>query len=96
MDWSRGMVSQIANLGPNYSEWVNKPVDRPLRLFDATAIEMLTKTPWWLVPGFWIPIIILLIKIGINDAHDRNYGNVSVANFLCFPVILLCYFVCML
>lgn len=77
MDWSRGMVSQIASLGPNYAEWVNKPVDRPLRLFDTTALEMLTKTPWWLVPGFWIPIIIILIKIGINDAHGRHYGNVS-------------------
>lgn len=76
VDWSRGMVSQISSLGANYTEWVNKPVDRPLRLFDSTAIEMLTKTPWWLVPGFWIPIIIFLIKIGINDAHDKHYGNV--------------------
>lgn len=71
------MVAQIGSLGANYTEWVNKPVDRPLRLFDTTALEMLTKTPWWLVPCFWIPIITYLINIGINEAHTKHYGNVS-------------------
>lgn len=71
------MISQIGSLGANYTEWVNKPVDRPLRLFDTVALEMLTKTPWWLVPAFWIPIIIILIKIGIDDAHDKHCSNVS-------------------
>lgn len=72
------MISQISSLGANYTEWVNKPVDRPLHLFDTTMLEMLTKTPWWLVPSFWIPIIILFIKIGIDDAHDKHYGYVSI------------------
>lgn len=71
------MISQIGSLGANYTEWVNKPVDRPLRLFDTVALEMLTKTPWWLVPAFWIPIIIILIKIGIDDAHDKHCSYVS-------------------
>ncbi|XP_055320321.1 uncharacterized protein LOC129577397 isoform X2 [Sitodiplosis mosellana] len=75
VDWSRGMIAQIGSLGVNYSEWVNKPVDRPLRLFDTTLLEMLTKTPWWLVPTFWIPIIVFLIKIGINDAHSKHNSN---------------------
>lgn len=72
------MVFQVfSNLGVNYNEWVNKPVDRPLRLFDTNALEMLTKTPWWLVPCFWIPIILYLIRIGVNDSHNKNYSNVS-------------------
>lgn len=68
---------QIGELGDNYTIWINKPVDRPLRLFDTTALEMLTKTPWWLVPCFWIPIIYLIAKIGINHAHAMAYSKVS-------------------
>lgn len=71
---------QIGGLGENYTKWVNKPVDRPLRLFDTTAIEMLTKTPWWLVPCFWIPIFGLLAHIGINQAYAIEHSNVSLTN----------------
>lgn len=74
------MVSQIKSLGANYAEWVNKPVDRPLRLFDSELLEMLTKTPWWLVPGFWLPIIAYLINIGIVDAHDKHASTVCKLN----------------
>lgn len=77
VDWSRGMVMQIGGLGDNYAHWVNRPVDRPLRLFDSTALEMLTKTPWWLVPCFWIPIIGFIAMFGINHAHAMAYSNVS-------------------
>lgn len=76
VDWSRGMLSQIRVLNNNYTEWVNKPVDRPLRLFDSNLLESLTKTPWWLVPSIWIPIISLILNLGINDAFSRNYGYV--------------------
>lgn len=91
VDWSRGMVMQIGGLGNNYAHWVNKPVDRPLRLFDSTALEMLTNTPWWLVPCFWIPIIGFIAKFGINHAHAMAYSNVSYV-----PVYILfyCFAIC--
>lgn len=76
LDWSRGMVSQIGQLGDKYAEWVNKPVDRPLRLFDSNALEMLTKTPWWLVPSIWIPVICCILHLGIQEAFSKNYSNV--------------------
>ncbi|XP_031622038.1 dihydroceramide fatty acyl 2-hydroxylase FAH2 isoform X2 [Contarinia nasturtii] len=84
VDWSRGMIAQIGSLGSNYTEWVNKPVDRPLHLFDTNLLEMLTKTPWWLVPTFWIPIIIFLISMGIDDAYTKQYGN----GFIVWQLIL--------
>lgn len=75
---------QIGGLGSNYAKWVNKPVDRPLRLFDTTAIEMLTKTPWWFVACFWFPIIIFIANIGINRAHALNFSNVCHEFFFFF------------
>lgn len=76
MDWSKAMLPQIKNLGRQYDDWVHKPVDRSLRLFKQDYLEILTKTPWWLVPTYWIPIIILLIYLGVNDAYGRDYNNV--------------------
>lgn len=64
------MLSQIGLLGENYSEWVHKPVDRPLRLFDTEALEMLTKTPWWVVPCYWIPAIAYMILFSSKDSHS--------------------------
>lgn len=76
VDWSKAMLPQIKNLGPQYDEWVHKPVDRSLRLFEQDYLEMLTKTPWWLVPAYWIPIIIVLIYLGASEAYGRDYNNV--------------------
>uniref|UniRef100_A0A182P0Q9 Fatty acid 2-hydroxylase n=1 Tax=Anopheles epiroticus TaxID=199890 RepID=A0A182P0Q9_9DIPT len=61
VDWSKPMLLQIYKLGDKYADWVNKPVDRELRLFGPTWVENLTRTPWWIVPAFWIPAILYLI-----------------------------------
>lgn len=37
------MISQIPKLGDKYADWVNMPVDRPLKLFHSPLIESLTK-----------------------------------------------------
>lgn len=55
------MLPQIGRIGDDYAKWVNLPVDRNLRLFGPWYLECLTKTPWWLVPLFWIPSISLLL-----------------------------------
>uniref|UniRef100_A0A1B0DCY9 Fatty acid hydroxylase domain-containing protein n=1 Tax=Phlebotomus papatasi TaxID=29031 RepID=A0A1B0DCY9_PHLPP len=61
------MLPQIGKLGSDYMEWVNKPVDRPLRLFGPWYLEMCTKTPWYIVPIFWIPVIIYLVIRGSEN-----------------------------
>ncbi|XP_037033236.1 dihydroceramide fatty acyl 2-hydroxylase FAH2 isoform X1 [Bradysia coprophila] len=75
VDWSKPMLSQIGSLKENYSEWVNKPVDRPLRLFGPTWLENLTKTPWWLVPLFWIPSIGYIASIGLKEAYAAGFSS---------------------
>lgn len=67
VDWSRPMLVQIPTLGKHYVEWVNKPVDRQLRLFGPAWLENLTKTPWWVVPAFWIPTILYIIHVGVRQ-----------------------------
>ncbi|KAL5289125.1 FA2H family protein [Megaselia abdita] len=61
VDWDRAMLPQIKNIAEHYDEWVHKPVDRELRLFDAWYLEILTKTPWWIVALFWSPVISYII-----------------------------------
>jgi len=68
------MLPQISKLGKNYAEWVNKPVDRTLRLFGPNYLEILTKTPWWVIPIFWIPAISFILMIGhaeLPQQHDN-------------------------
>ena len=33
VDWTKPMIWQVGELGPNYVEWLETPTDRPLRLF---------------------------------------------------------------
>lgn len=41
---------------------------------------MLTKTPWWLVPSIWIPVICFILHVGTQDAFHKNYSNVITEN----------------
>uniref|UniRef100_A0A1A9WR42 Fatty acid hydroxylase domain-containing protein n=1 Tax=Glossina brevipalpis TaxID=37001 RepID=A0A1A9WR42_9MUSC len=61
VDWSRAMLPQIGKICKHYEEWVHKPVDRSLRLFEPWYLEMCSKTVWWVVPIFWLPVISALI-----------------------------------
>lgn len=73
------MIPQIGRLGASYTDWVNKPVDRPLRLFHADWLEMLTRTPWWLVPAFWVPAIASILFGGVQRAAaELNWSAVGV------------------
>lgn len=72
------MIPQIPLLKSNYAIWVNKPVDRPLRLFSFQWLEVLTKTPWWIIPIFWLPIIGFLSIMGVEEASQCNFSSVNL------------------
>ncbi|XP_032589792.1 dihydroceramide fatty acyl 2-hydroxylase FAH2 [Drosophila grimshawi] len=71
VDWSEAMLPQIGKITKHYDEWVHKPVDRPLRLFGPWYLEILTKTPWWIVPAFWIPSI---IACGWQEFQENSHN----------------------
>lgn len=80
VNWDKAMLPQIHALGDNYHEWVNSPVDRELRLFGPWYLECLTKTPWWLVPLFWIPCITYLL---INECLYNESLRKQVKELIC-------------
>lgn len=61
-------MPQVARVGRHYKEWVHSPVHRPLRLFESDIVESLTKSPWWLVPLVWIPIVIYSCHMACTNA----------------------------
>ncbi|CAH0582903.1 unnamed protein product [Chrysodeixis includens] len=60
LDWSKPLLSQLDAISSDYHTWVNSAVYRKCRLFASPWLEALTFTPWYLVPMFWIPIILYL------------------------------------
>lgn len=83
------MLVQIPTLRQNYVEWVNKPVDRELRLFGPALLENLTKTPWWLVPAFWIPAICYIIHLGVRYNLPKRPEDLTLGDHLS-PTVFGC------
>lgn len=47
MDWNKPLLFQVGLLKEKYEEWVHKPVDRPIRLFESEFLEARTKASWY-------------------------------------------------
>lgn len=47
------------------------------RKFRENLFSSLTKTPWWAVPLFWIPTIMYIANIGLNEANVEGFSSVS-------------------
>ncbi|XP_033114068.1 dihydroceramide fatty acyl 2-hydroxylase FAH2-like isoform X1 [Anneissia japonica] len=59
IDWNQPILWQVSRLGSKYNNWVHTPVDKPLRLFKSELFEYLSKTPWFIIPIVWIPVVLL-------------------------------------
>jgi len=88
VDWSKPMLGQISGISEHYDEWVHLPVDRPLRLFGPWYLEMLTKTPWWVVPVFWIPTITFIMYSEIYSKDNINLSNTAIALHFIFGIFI--------
>jgi len=73
VDWTKPMLEQVPKLGKDYSKWVHTPVDRWVRLFTNDLIEILSKSPWYLVPICWTPILIynLFVSHALLSANPK-------------------------
>ncbi|XP_065186362.1 fatty acid 2-hydroxylase-like [Sycon ciliatum] len=60
VDWSKPMLSQVGQLGSLYHTWVHAPVDKPLRLFHSDFVEFFSRTPWYVIPLIWLPVVAFL------------------------------------
>lgn len=96
VNWEKPMFWQVGSLGSNYNKWVLSPVDRKLRLFQYDFMELMTVTPWYLVPSVWVPVSIYLMYCGylrfLNiPPFDTCSGSFTVA--VLFFTAVLGYFI---
>ncbi|EFN78603.1 fatty acid 2-hydroxylase [Harpegnathos saltator] len=72
VNWDAPILQQVSSMGHRYWEWVNLPVNRPIRLFQSDILEILSVTPWYLVPIIWIPIFMYFFYMGcvLNISTD--------------------------
>ncbi|XP_057325321.1 fatty acid 2-hydroxylase [Microplitis mediator] len=77
IDWNSPLLGQVGSLSNKYWEWVNLPVNRHIRIFKSDYLELLTMTPWYLVPLFWIPISIYFLYLGsMKNVSESFYYSV--------------------
>lgn len=58
IDNSKPMWSQVGKLGDAYWEWVHVAESGCSRFFESDALELLSRTSWWMVPLIFVPAIL--------------------------------------
>lgn len=65
IDWNRGLLSQIPTNRLDYDQFLSETFfiqqNLSLRYFDNPILESLTKSPWWAVLAFWIPVTVSMM-----------------------------------
>ncbi|XP_066600688.1 fatty acid 2-hydroxylase [Prorops nasuta] len=89
VDWNKPLLRQVSSLGNRYWEWVNLPVNRPIRLFYSDLLELLTVTPWYLIPIFWIPTICYFFYLGCTLDIPDSIANHTVGVLVSYAVGVL-------
>mgnify|MGYP001796005180 CR=1 FL=1 len=92
------MLAQVGKLGHHYKTWVHSPVDRKLRLFESSFVEFFSKTPWYIVPIVWIPVVILAAFVAFKELSQGLSGPENMRNelhhsplvYILFCLLFLC------
>lgn len=61
IDWSKPIIWQVPSLGDKYFDWVHVPVDTHMRLFEWDFVEYFSQCSWYIIPIFWIPVMLCLM-----------------------------------
>uniref|UniRef100_A0A6B2L8X1 Fatty acid 2-hydroxylase n=1 Tax=Arcella intermedia TaxID=1963864 RepID=A0A6B2L8X1_9EUKA len=87
VDPSKGLVWPIASLGEDYDELIRNVLvlsGPSLYYFDTPLLEFLTRSPWYTVPLFWVPIALWLWQQALQAG--ASLGMVLTLFLLC-PLI---------
>ncbi|XP_025987624.1 dihydroceramide fatty acyl 2-hydroxylase FAH1 [Solenopsis invicta] len=90
IDWNAPILWQVGFMGDRYWEWVNLPVNRPIRYFESEILEMLSITPWYILPIVWLPIATYFLYMGCVSKISTNIA-ITAQNIL--PSIVLGLFI---
>ncbi len=77
IDESKPLLWQVGSLGTQYMDWVESPVPGHPRFFKNNLAEAVTKTPWWVVPLLWLPLVAhqIFYKASFSTSDDSNSRN---------------------
>lgn len=67
VNWDEPVLWQVGYLGAEYHDWIDEPVDKPLRLFHSDFCEYFSKTKWYAVPLVWFPVMSMFLWSGYKD-----------------------------
>lgn len=83
IDTSQPILVQVGRLGPRYEAWVHLPVAGTPRFFSSPWLEALSRTPWWVVPLLWGPLVAAGIVVSLAaslTAGGATSAAVTVAH----------------
>jgi len=89
VDWSQPILWQVGYLGAAYHDWIDQPVDKPLRLFYSDFCEFFSKTKWYIIPMVWLPVVFFFFSLGYKDLFQSFQSTTSVFPCLCFILFTL-------
>ncbi|KAL0124264.1 hypothetical protein PUN28_006250 [Cardiocondyla obscurior] len=81
INWNAPILWQVGYMGDRYWEWVNLPVNRPIRYFQSEILEILSVTPWYVLPIVWIPVFMYFLYMGYMLNFSTNIVT-TVQNIL--------------
>ncbi|TGZ31874.1 Uncharacterized protein DBV15_01175 [Temnothorax longispinosus] len=81
INWNAPLLWQVGFMGDRYWEWVNLPVNRPIRYFQSEILEILSITPWYILPIVWLPIIAYFLYMGCVSNISTNIA-ITAQNIL--------------
>lgn len=73
IDPSKPLLAQVGLLGSSYDAWVHHAAPGRPRLFGRDWMEILSLTPWYLIPIIWVPISIACMLVS-----SRYFGHSTV------------------
>lgn len=84
LDLDKPLIPQMWRLRVSKEEYlrqVHKPrhLNRDARFFESDYLERLTKTPWWFIPLFWVPILLTSGYMGASRLAAQGLGTLSMA-----------------
>uniref|UniRef100_A0A0K0G3N0 Fatty acid 2-hydroxylase n=1 Tax=Strongyloides venezuelensis TaxID=75913 RepID=A0A0K0G3N0_STRVS len=87
LEKGKAILADIGNLGEDYLKWIHQPYDGTLRLFKSDFLERLTRTPWYVVPLVWMPVVLFF---GIQGIYlmTTKYGQTLGLTFSMILFIL--------
>lgn len=72
------MIFKVGLLGDQYWSWVHKADPGYPRFFASDWAEVLTKTPWWVVPLVWFPVFCMCTYLACLQLQPQETASLML------------------